>query len=299
MRYAWGIAIILSLALVPAYAQSQTPYTQQKDLVYGQVHGIGLLMDVFTPNGDSNGHGIVDIASGAWHSDRGKIRDHQVAMMYQNFCQRGYTVFAIRPGSVTRFTGEDMLENVNLAIRYIKSKADEYGIDPDRLGLVGASAGAHLAAMTVAKAEDGNPKAKDELERLDTRVAAVGIFFPPTNFLQWGDGPTDLNLIGNLLFPGGVNGHDEAAVRAKAEAMSPALQFTQKTPPFLIWHGDADPVVPLQQSEFLVEKLRAVGTEVEFHVKKGGGHPWITIPVEVKQMAEWFDATLVGGASGG
>jgi dipeptidyl aminopeptidase/acylaminoacyl peptidase len=57
-------------------------------------------------------------------------------------------------------------------------------------------------------------------------------------------------------------------------------------------HGDADPVVPLQQSRRLVEAVKAAGGSAELIIKKGGGHPWLTIPEEVKTMADWFDRQL-------
>ena len=94
----------------------------------------GLLMDVFTPTGKPNGLGIVDIASGAWYSDRNKIRDHTLAQVYTIFCSRGYMVFAVRPGSKTRYTAAEMDRNVKSAIRYVKAHAGEYKIDPARLG---------------------------------------------------------------------------------------------------------------------------------------------------------------------
>ena len=80
------------------------PYTQTKNVVFAEVDGIGLVMDVFTPTGTSNGLGMVDVASGAFHSDRGKIEDHRRAKVYDIFCGKGYTVFAVRPGSITKFT---------------------------------------------------------------------------------------------------------------------------------------------------------------------------------------------------
>ena len=74
----YRIFILVSLvaALFAATAKAQeTPYTQRENIVYGEAHGVALVMDVFTPHGDKNGLGIVDVISGAWHSDRGKIRD--------------------------------------------------------------------------------------------------------------------------------------------------------------------------------------------------------------------------------
>lgn len=292
MRIVAIVCCLMFTALVSA--EDSLPYEQKQDVLYAEMDGAGLLMDVFTPTGEKNGLGIVDIASGAWHSDRGKIRDHQMAQMYTIFCSKGYTVFAVRPGSRGRFTAEDMVKNVKTGIRWAKAHAVEYGIDPEKLGLTGASAGGHLAALTVVTREDGDPNAKSVLNRFNTDVAAVGIFFPPTNFLQWGDGGgmPDFKLIGDILFPGGVAGHTQEEIEAKARVVSPGLNVNAKTPPFLIWHGDADPLVPLQQSEFFVEKLKGVGTDVEFYVKAGGAHPWMTIPEEVAKMGDWFDTKL-------
>jgi acetyl esterase/lipase len=175
----------------------------------------------------------------------------------------------------------------------VKAHADEYGIDPNRVGIIGASAGGHLASLATVTPLSGNPKSKDPLGRLSTDVAAAGIFFPPTDFLNWGDeGKPDFNRIGAIFFPGGIKGHSEQEIEKKAAELSPALRIKGKTPPFIIWHGDADPLVPLQQSEEFVAKLKKAGTDVTFKVKPGGGHPWLTISEEVEDMANWFDTKL-------
>ena len=81
-------------------------------------------------------------------------------------------------------------------------------------------------------------------------------------------------------------------VAEKLRQVSPARLVTDKAPPFLLIHGDADPLVPLQQSEKMVAALAAVKVPAELIVKKGGGHPWLTINEEVKVMADWFDKQL-------
>jgi len=295
----------LVLAAVPVAAQDQVPYDRTIDHVFGSAKGEDLYMDVFVPNGEArldhwqpndNGHGlaIIDIASGAWNADRGKIRDHETAQVYNIFCARGYTVFAVRPGSRGEFTVFEMVDNIKQAIRYIKAHADRYGIDPDRIGLTGASAGGHLASLTVLTAEPGDPDAENPLLRHGTDVKSVGIFFPPTDFLDWeGRDLGDVSeLVGDILFIEGTAGKSQEEVRAVAEAASPRRLVREKTIPFKILHGDADDVVPLQQSEVFVEALRAVGTDVVFFVKPGGTHPWLTIPLEVIRLADWFDDRL-------
>ena len=74
--------------------------------------------------------------------------------------------------------------------------------------------------------------------------------------------------------------------------ISPAHLVTRQAPPFLLIHGDADPVVPLQQSERMLAALKEAGVPAELIVKKGGGHPWFTIHEEVKVVADWFDKQL-------
>jgi acetyl esterase/lipase len=254
-------------------------------------------MDIFTPIPASNGLAIVDVVSGAWYSDRGKIRDHTLAQLYSIFCARGYTVFAARPGSKTRYTAGDMEKNVKTAIRYVKQRADEFKIDPRRIGLTGASAGGHLATLAALTPAEADPNARQPLARHDTTVCAVAAFFPPTDFLDWKDGKmADPDILGPLLFPGGTQGHTPEEIQEAARGVSPLHRVGKPAIPFLLIHGDADPLVPLSQSKKLVEAIHKSGGSAELIVKPGGGHPWLTLPEEVRVMADWFDKHLGRGA---
>jgi len=289
-----AVFLITLPAAVAVQAQevSALPYEQKVDVVYGEVHGTGLLMDVFMPKGKPNGIGIVDVVSGAYSSDRRKIRDHTLAQLYSIFCGRGYTVFAVRPGSKSRYTAAEMATNVRTGIRYVKQHAKDYKIDPDRLGLTGASAGGHLATLVAVTPEPGNPEASSKSRRYDTRVKAAAVFFPPTDFLDWDGKQANPQLLGDLLFLGGTKGHSDEEIKERATQISPARLVKAPVIPFLLIHGDADPLVPLQQSEKMVAALKAAGGSAELIIKKGGGHPWMTLPEEVKTMADWFDIQL-------
>ena len=275
-------------------------YVQLQDVVFAEVHGTGLLMDVFTPTGPANGRAIVDIASGAWHSDRGKIRDHTLAQLYTTFCGRGYVVFALRPGSKTRYTALEMDQHVKLGIRYVKENAAKYGIEASKLGLTGASAGGHLATLAALTPTASDPIAKNKMDRHDTSVAAVAVFFPPTDFLEWRDEKmVDPKVLAPLLAVG-ANSANEGALKGKsneelqemAKAISPLYQVRKTSVPFLLIHGDADEVVPLSHSQKLVQAIQSAGGSAELIVKQGGGHPWLTLPIEVAVMADWFDKQL-------
>jgi dipeptidyl aminopeptidase/acylaminoacyl peptidase len=302
MRFLAASFATAAILIAPAvtHAADGPPYDQKKDLVYAEAHGTGLLMDVFTPTGKANGLAIVDIASGAWYSDRTKIRDHTLAQVYTIFCSRGYTVFAVRPGSKTRYTAAEMDHNVKSAIRYVKAHAADYKIDPARLGLTGGSAGGHLATLAALTSEPGKASASNPADRQDTSVRAVAVFFPPTDFLDWdGNKTIRLDTLGPLLFVGGAGGHSESEIKEAARAISPLHRVEKPTIPFLLIHGDADPMVPLSQSKKLVEAITKAGGSAELIVKPGGGHPWVTIAQEVKVMADWFDKQLADKASPG
>lgn len=290
--------VAVLLGCIASYAvraqEDALPYTHKESIVYSEIHGTGLICDIFVPKESPNGLGLIDLVSGAWHSDRGKLHDHMLAQVYTTFCSRGYTVFAMRPGSVSKYAGDEMLENVKTAIRYVKSVSKDYNVDAERLGMMGASAGGHLTLLGAVTAEDGNPEAKDPLKKYDTRVKAIAVFFPPTDFLDWGGAKPNFDgAIGELLFAGGVDGRSEEEIEAQARALSPLHCIEGgDLPPFLLIHGDADPMVPLQQSEVFVKAVKAQGGDAELIVKPGGAHPWPTIYEEVAVMAEWFDERL-------
>ncbi len=286
------LGLLVGLGVTIQVPAQDAVYDQKIDVVYGEVHGTGLLMDVFTPPQKTNGLGIIDVVSGAYSSDRGKIRDHSLAQLYTILCSRGYTVFAVRPGSRSRYTCLEMDAHVKSAIRHVKEHASEYKIDPARLGLTGASAGGHLAVLAAVTPQEGNPGAKNPLLRQSTHVRAAAVFFPPTDVLDGGGKQGNLEALGDLLFLGGIKGHSEEEIKERAREISPARLVKPQPIPFLFIHGDADPLVPLQQSQKMVEALKAAGGSAELIVKKGGGHPWLTIPEEVKVMADWFDSHL-------
>jgi acetyl esterase/lipase len=291
--------IVLSAGLCgKLFADEKSPYVQHENLVYAEVHGIGLLMDIFEPTGDSNGFGVIDVMSGAWHSDRGKIRDHKRAQTFDILCRKGYTVFAVRPGSITKFSVREMLDNLNQGIGWVKSHAGDYKIDPDRLGLMGASAGGHLACLAAVTA-DAEPDSGEARPKSNTSVKAVAVFFPPTDFLNYGGKPIDARAdddwgkrIRALAFSEGVQGLSDAKIGDGLTQISPARLVTPNAPPFLLIHGDADRDVPLQQSERMVEELKKVNVPAVLIVKPGGGHPWPTIHEEVHVLADWFDKQL-------
>lgn len=193
-----------------------------------------------------------------------------------------------------------MLTHLTDGIRWVKNHAEEYGIAADQIGLMGASAGGHLAclvAVTAAKAEEAG--ANGQGPKPDARVHAVAVFFPPTDFLDYGGKRLDprgdddwSKLARRLALPQGQAAATDEEATEMLTRISPARLVTPEAPSFLLIHGDADPVVPLQQSERMLAALKQAGVPAELIVKPGGGHPWLTLHEEVQVMADWFDKQL-------
>jgi acetyl esterase/lipase len=220
---------------------------------------------------------------------------------------RGYTVFAVVHGSQPRFTVPEIVQDMNRAVRFIRYHSKDYGIDPARIGVCGASAGGHLSLMLGTAGEDGKPDARDPVDRESSRVQAVACFFPPTDFLNYGatgnkkihaidHGPPyrpafdyrELDPKSRLWVP--IT--DPARLEEIARQVSPIYHVTADDAPTLIIHGDKDPLVPLQQSELIVEKLKQAGVETSLVVKPGAGHGWLTIGNDIPKLIDWFDEQL-------
>jgi acetyl esterase/lipase len=155
--------------------------------------------------------------------------------------------------------------------------------------------------------DKGDPNAKDPIDRVSSRVQAVACFFPPTDFLNYGKAgdakihATDhappyrpafdhreLNKESRLWVP--IT--DRKQLEEITRQISPVYHVTTDDPPTLIIHGDKDPLVPLQQSEMMIDKLKKAGVEANLVIKKGAGHGWLGLNKDETQIVDWFDKHL-------
>jgi acetyl esterase/lipase len=243
------------------------------------------------------------VVSGGWFSRPEMIHPP----FYYELLRRGYTVFAVVHGSQPKFTVDEAHQDLSRAVRFIRANAKSYGIDAKRIGMMGASAGGHLSLLQATTGGDGDPKAKDPVERCSSRVQAVGAYCPPTDFLNFGKKGNE--LLGPVLqppFTAAVDFRefdkkkarffpvtDKEKLRAIARRLSPAQNVNAMSAPALILHGDRDPLVPIQQAELIVEKYRAAGVPAKLEVRKGAEHVWLSFIEDTKHIADWFDAHLV------
>ncbi len=283
--------LVLILALgVWAWQQTRVNYTRVEDVIYGRKFGTALTLDVFRPE-KQNGFGIVYLVSGGWRSSHDGI----VPLVCLPFLKRGYTVFAVVHGSQPKFSVPEIAEDVHRAVRFIRHNAAKYGIDPNRLSVTGGSAGGHLSLILATRGANGPTDAKDPVDRASSAVQCVAIFYPVTDLLNLGsstENPGDGGPPKSFKDCFGPSSKTMEGWRQVGRELSPIYFVTSNLPPTLILHGDADTLVPLDQSERFVSRAKDAGATIELVVKPGKGHGWLTLGLDVSTLADWFDEHL-------
>ena len=190
------------------------------------------------------------------------------------------------------------IEDVKAAVRWLRAHAATYRLDPERFGAWGPSAGGHLVAML---GTTGHLDIFDVGENLDvsSHVRAVVDYFGPTDFLQMDAQRLPDGMVHDTpdspeseLVGGPIQEHPTRVARA-----NPITYVTADAPPFLIVHGDQDPLVPYQQSVLLHTALEEAGVPVTFYTVAGGGHGQFTDPKVAELTLAFLKRHLQGVSS--
>ena len=188
--------------------------------------------------------------------------------------QRGYACAALeyRYSSEALFPAQ--IEDCKCGIRFLRAHSQQYNLDPNRIGVWGPSAGGHLSAMLGTTGDVSKLEGSGGWGETSSHVQAVCDFYGPTDFLamdragskQHHDAPDSPE---SKLIGGPIQEHPDLAARANPITY---IAAAPKLPPFLVVHGDADPLVPFDQSERLVAALEHVNANVTFQRIAGAGH---------------------------
>jgi acetyl esterase/lipase len=273
-------------ALQPPQPQDEGTAGYVRDVIYGRRDGMALTYDVFRPLRGANGALVVNIVSAGWRSAWGPPEDRQGR--YQWLIDKGFTVVALYHASAPRFPIPDAVADVSLGLRHIRLHAADYGADPRRIGVWGASAGGHLALMAGLDADDGDDQAQDVLGRSGNRVQAVVAYFPPTDLEA---------LLRGRPREGAIDFNE--SLRA---SLSPVNYADAGDPPVLIISGGADTGVPLFHSEVMQARLDRAGVPNVLKVFPDAGHDFYVKgdPVRtdgyaleaMNAMVAWFEERL-------
>jgi acetyl esterase/lipase len=276
MKSCIAVLMLLATALLPGSCLAQAPNPAgvkvERDLVFASAGGKNLKLDLYGPETSSSDVPVVVlIYGGAW-----MMRNQGMEVPKANWlAAHGYAAAVIdyRLSSEALFPAQ--IFDCKAAVRWLRANATKYGLDAAHIGAWGESSGGHLASLLGVTVNV--PALEGDLGNTNESsvVQAVVDFF----------GPTDLLLMGAHALPGSRIDHNSASApealliggpvqenREKAERANPINYVTHDAPPFLIVHGEQDPLVPCNQSELLFAALKKAQVNVTFYKIAGAGH---------------------------
>ena len=270
-----------------ALSQDQTDANgvrRWRDVVFAHTLGYRpLLMNVSVPRAASPPPLVVFIHGGAWRMGSPAFTNpiYRRIDFIGKYIRAGFAVASIS----YRFSSEGIfpmqLHDSKAAIRFLRNRAELFGVDPKRFAAMGDSAGGHLAAMVGLTGD--RPDLEGDVGDTTGSSAVQAV-------IDW-FGPTDLLNARAQAIPGGMTGQDDADSpeslliggplqehRAAALAASPITYVSKAAPPFFIQHGTLDRLVPLKQSESLHAALLAAGAKSSLHIMEGADHCFWGVP---------------------
>jgi acetyl esterase/lipase len=256
-------AVLALLLAAPIGAQ---PAREHRDIVYATVDGKGFGLDLYLPAGVSRPPLVVWVHGGAW-------RNGTKAQVPMAFVENGFATASLdfRQSTEARFPAN--VHDIKAAIRFLRAKAADYGYRADRIAIGGSSSGGHLAALV--GVTNGHAELEGTVGRhLDqsSSVQAILDYYGASNLMTILAQSTPFGL--NMRRPAldlllGGQPEDTSALAGLA---SPVNHVDQGDPPLLLFHGDQDPQMPINQAHELHGAYKALKLDAAFHVVHGAAH---------------------------
>lgn len=236
-------------------------YVAQLDVVYTTVKDWEGRVDLYTaPKADKPTPVLINIHGGGWRSG---VKESQTG--FTSFFNAGFAVANMEYRLSGQATAPAAVEDARCMLIYLIKNAVALNIDPNKIVIMGGSAGGHLALMAGLMGNDSRFDTNcPGLENI--KVAAIIDKYGIADVWDWTFGPASKSSSPKLWLADKVN--DESFIKS----VSPFYLVNKNSPPIFIVHGDADPIVPYQQSVDLYKKLQDLGVKSEFMTVKGGQH---------------------------
>ncbi len=209
------------------------------------------------PKGTGSGTAIVICPGGGYQHLSMDLEGYSVAKWLNTL---GVSAFVLKYRLGPRYHHPIELGDAQRALRIVRSRAAQYGYAPDRVGIMGFSAGGHLASTAGTHFDSGNPNAPDPIDRAGSRPDFMVLCYPVITFGVFAHKGSKLNLLGENPDPKLV------------DLLSNELQVTKDTPPTFLFHTTTDGTVPVENSVMFYSALRKAGVPAELHIYERGPH---------------------------
>jgi acetyl esterase/lipase len=277
--------LLISLFFGTACTFAGQPVGIQKDVTYGTADGVDLKLDLSVPEtGDGPFPLVVFIHGGGWAA--GNKAQYDGALLEWN--KRGYVAATVEYRFAPKYKFPAQVEDVKCAVRYLRSRAKELKINPEKVGACGDSAGGHLSLMLGLMDPKDGLEGKSGCADQSSKVQAVVNFYGPTDFSVEGTfNPFVVKLVSDFL----GTADQKQPVCAQA---SPITYINKGDPPVLTLQGTKDPLVPEDQQHRLHKALKEAGVEEHLEIIQDGGHGFGGKDFEraAKLTIEFFDKHL-------
>lgn len=259
----WMIAVLIAAGAQEVRGQSKTKV--EVDIVYGKAGDKELKLDLARP---TEGKGpfptVICLHGGGWRM--GNKRD--MRPWIELLAKEGYVAASVGYRLAPDFVFPSQIQDCKTAVRFLRASAEKYGIDKERFGAMGFSAGGHLVCLLGLTDATAGFEGKEHPKE-SSKVQAVVDFFGPTDLSGFAkDETAQRSMLGPFI---GKKFADDPAAHEKA---SPIKHVTKGAPPFLIFHGTKDLIVPIEQSRNLANKLKDEKVCVKLVEVSDGGHGW-------------------------
>jgi len=273
--------VILLLVLLAGYHPAKaTAVKTLRDVTYGKPGGIPVKLDAYLVESDNPTPVLIFIHGGAWR--KGDKKD-LFEFLEEPLFDAGISIVSInyRLTDVAPYPAQ--VDDCTRAVQFLRSKAKEWRINPDRIALMGGSAGGHLSLWVGLHDDRKKPASPDPVERQSSRVSCIVNYYGVTDFRPWrilvmaDDLLSFLSKTGNLrafmmLFGRKPDDPASSVPKSLVEEASPITYVTSDDPPVFTAHGTGDTSCPYQQALVLIKKLKEKGVEAENYLLEGGNH---------------------------
>ena len=215
-------------------------------------------LTIYRASRNSSGTAVVVAPGGGYGT---LAVDHEGRQIAGFFNAMGVSAFVLKYRLGPRYRHPTQIGDAQRAIRLVRSRASTYGVSPDRIGMMGFSAGGHLTATAGTQFDDGKADAADPIDRAGSRPDFLILAYPVISF---DPAITHAGSVRNLL--------GEKPDAKLIEKLSNDLQVTSKTPPAFLFHTTADTGVPVENSVRFYLALRRAAVPAELHVFENGPH---------------------------